>query len=307
MTAPTSAAGTRPGADAGTRTTTGSRTAPRSPHAPEGPEMTTTELDAGPAAMGGTVTTTPDDEATPVRGLTTWRRLRIELRKSVDTVSGAVLTAVTLGAAPLLVVAAIVAEGAAGTTVSFVLGAGSIAAALLLPVLTSLLITSEWGQGSIVSTFAMDHRRGRVMAAKIAAGLVVGLVVALSCLVVAIAVSAVAGVDLGSAGELVCVCAGVTAALLLYAALGSAWGAATLSTPLAIVIGLAGPQVVNSLELMLGDRFAEIAPWLAFSQAVGDLTQGTVASWPHLLTAVGLWIVAPMAVGVWRVRRADVS
>ncbi|MGC5614590.1 hypothetical protein [Georgenia sp. Z1491] len=243
----------------------------------------------------------------PGHRLSMRRRLHIELRRSIDTVSGAALTAVTLGAAPILVVVGLLAEGAQGTTISLVLGAGSLAAAFLLPVLTSLLITSEWGQGSIVSTFAMDHRRGRVLAAKVLAGLVVSLAVAALCLAVAIVVAAVAGVDLGSGADLARTCAGVTAALVIYALLGSAWGAATLSTPLAVVVALAGPQVVNTVEMLLGERMADIGPWVMFSHAVGDLTQGEVASWPHLLSNVGLWIVLPMVVGLWRVRSADVT
>lgn len=235
------------------------------------------------------------------------RRLRIELRKTTDTVSGSVLTAVTVAAAPLLVVLWIATEGAEGMTIDVIVGAGSLAAAFLVPILSAIVITSEWGQGSIVTTFAMDHARLRVMAAKILAGLVVTVVVAAACIGSSLLVATLAGIDLGAPRDVVGTCFGVAGALLLYSLLGSAWGALTLNTPFAIVLALAGPQVANTLVTLMSDRLADAGPWFQFSYVIGDLTQGTVESWPKLLSVVALWIVVPLLLGLRRVQRADIA
>lgn len=234
-------------------------------------------------------------------------RLRIELRKTTDTISGSVLTAVTIAAAPLLVVLWMATEGTEGMTIDLIVGAGSLAAAFLVPILSAIVITSEWGQGSIVTTFAMDHARLKVMAAKVLAGLVVTVVVAAACIGSSLLVATLAGIDLGPGRDVLTTCLGVSGALVLYSLLGSACGALTLSTPFAIVLALAGPQVANTLVTLMSDRLADAGPWFQFSHVVGDLTQGTVESWPKLLSVVVLWIVVPLALGLRRVQRADIA
>lgn len=235
------------------------------------------------------------------------RRLRIELRKTTDTISGSVLTAVTIAAAPLLVVLWITMEGTEGMTIDVIVGAGSLAAAFLVPILSAIVITSEWGQGSIVTTFAMDHARLKVMVAKILAGLVVTVVVAAACIGSSLLVATIAGIDLGPARDVLGTCLGVAGALVLYSLLGSAWGALTLSTPLAIVLALAGPQVANTLVTLMSDRLGDAGPWFQFSYVIGDLTQGTVESWPKLVSVIALWIVIPLVLGLRRVQRADIA
>lgn len=235
------------------------------------------------------------------------RRLRIELGKTTDTISGSVLTAVTIAAAPLLVILWITTEGSEGMTIDVIVGAGSLAAAFLVPILSAIVITSEWGQGSIVTTFAMDHARLKVMVAKILAGLVVTVVVAAACIGSSLLVATIAGIDLGPARDVLGTCLGVAGALVLYSLLGSAWGALTLNTPFAIVLALAGPQVANTLVTLMSDRLADAGPWFQFSYVVGDLTQGAVESWPKLVSVVALWIVVPLLLGLRRVQRADIA
>jgi ABC-2 type transport system permease protein len=50
-----------------------------------------------------------------------------------------------------------------------------IGATRLLPVVLMLAMTAEWSQRTAMSTFTQEPRRGRVLAAKIAAGLEVRL------------------------------------------------------------------------------------------------------------------------------------
>src|SRR5205807_479430 len=50
--------------------------------------------------------------------------------------------------------------------------------AVLLPVVSILLVTSEWSQRTALQTFVMTPRRGRIAAAKLAAGALLACLVA---------------------------------------------------------------------------------------------------------------------------------
>ena len=65
-------------------------------------------------------------------------------------------------------------------------------ASVLLPIVGSLLISSEWSQRTGLTTFALVPRRLRVVAAKLLASVVLSLVALALCIVVAIAGTAVA-------------------------------------------------------------------------------------------------------------------
>ena len=264
----------------------------------------TTGVPLRPGATAGDHMRSGAATGTTVRPPAMRRRVLVELRKTVDTISGSVLTAVTIAAAPLLVVVWLLSVGTEGMTIDVVVGSGSLAAALLVPVLSALVVTSEWGQGAVVTTFALDHARLKVLAAKVVAALVVTLVVALACIAASLLVATAMGIDLGDA---VGTCVGVTAALLLYSLLGSAWGALTLHTPLALGAVLVGPQVVNTLVTLMGERLADAGPWFQVSHVIGDLTQGEVASWPKLAVNAAIWIVVPLALGARRIARAEIS
>lgn len=267
----------------------------------------TTGVPLRPGATAGDHMRSGAATGTTVRPPAMRRRVLVELRKTVDTISGSVLTAVTIAAAPLLVVVWLLSVGTEGMTIDVVVGSGSLAAALLVPVLSALVVTSEWGQGAVVTTFALDHARLKVLAAKVVAALVVTLVVALACIAASLLVATAMGIDLGGADGVARTCVGVTAALLLYSLLGSAWGALVLHTPLALGAVLVGPQVVNTLVTLMGERLADAGPWFQVSHVIGDLTQGEVASWPKLAVNAAIWIVVPLALGARRIARAEIS
>jgi len=45
------------------------------------------------------------------------------------------------------------------------------------------------------------------------------------------------------------------------------------------------------------------------NQTMNPLFQGALTSqqWAHLATSVAVWVVAPLAVGIWRLTRAEVK
>ena len=59
-------------------------------------------------------------------------------------------------------------------------------ASVLLPIVGILLVSSEWSQRTGMVTFALVPRRGRVIAAKLLASVVLSLVALALCIVVAV-------------------------------------------------------------------------------------------------------------------------
>ena len=102
----------------------------------------------------------------------------LEVRKSLSTRSGLALVA----AATLLAPAAIaIAAGTANQPLDSVVGPLVVTGMLTALVLVSLGVLStagEWSHGSVQTTFLLEPRRGRVMAAKAAAVALMGAVVA---------------------------------------------------------------------------------------------------------------------------------
>lgn len=245
-------------------------------------------------------------DSAPPRPITMRTRVRLELRKAVDTRSGAVLTIAALAWAPLVLAGWIAAVGGDGHDIGTVLGVGATGVAVLLPIVTLLQVSGEWGQRSVLTTFSLDPARGRVLAAKVLAGQLLALVVILSCLAVSLLTAVLLGVDLGG-DSLPRVLLGLLAGGLLYALLGSALGALALSTALGVGLLLVGPQLVMNLGRLTGASWDDVGPWVKINTRLGELTGGAVAHWGHLLVACLLWIVLPLAVGWVRIRRADVA
>lgn len=270
--------------------------------------MTTTiHLSAGTSRPGRTRIMADDGDQPPPRPISMWTRVRLELRKAVDTRSGAVLTILTLAWAPLVLAGWIAATGTQGHEIETVLGVGATGVAILLPIVTLLQVSGEWGQRSVLTTFSLDPARGRVLAAKVLAGQALALVVIVSGLGVSLLAATAIGVDLGHGGSLLRVLLGLLGGGLLYALMGSALGALSLSTALGVGLLLVGPQLVMNLGRLTGATWDDVGPWVEINTRLGELTGGSVAHWEHLLVACALWIGVPLAIGALRTRRADVA
>jgi ABC-2 type transport system permease protein len=55
--------------------------------------------------------------------------------------------------------------------------------------------------------------------------------------------------------------------------------------------------------------FKDLQPWIDFNTDQGGLIDGTIQGkdWAHLVVAGLIWLVLPLAIGVWRIRRAEVK
>jgi ABC-2 type transport system permease protein len=194
------------------------------------------------------------------------------------------------------------------------IGAAAFMTSFLLPVLGIMVLTSEWSQRTAMVTFALEPRRPRVIAAKA----VVGVVLTLVTVVVSIAIGLVCTVlyDLieghadwtfgwsGFFGFLI---------TQTFAMLGGfALAALLLNTPAAIVVFFVYKWVLPGLFAIgaaLMGWFETIQPWIDFQSAQNPLYDMSLSGddWAHLVVSGFIWLVLPLAIGIWRVLRAEVK
>jgi ABC-type transport system involved in multi-copper enzyme maturation permease subunit len=186
----------------------------------------------------------------------------------------------------------------------------------LLPILAIMLVTSEWSQRSALVTFALEPRRSRVVLAKLAVALLFTLLTLAVALVVGLVCNAICeaaqpeltGWGIGMDGL-----AGFVVTQTLTMTGGFALAALLLNTPASIVLFVVYkyilPGVFAGLSALSG-TFADIAPWIDFQDAQSDIYEWNLSGteeWSHLVVSGLLWLGLPMAIGLWRVLRAEVK
>jgi ABC-2 type transport system permease protein len=236
------------------------------------------------------------------------RLTAVELRKMVDTRAGFWLQVAMVVLTVVVVVVRLLVGNSADHTFQSVLDVGLQPAAVLLPVLGILLVTSEWSQRTGLITFALVPVRSRVLGAK----LIASLLYAVAMLAISLAVTA-AGVLVASPGA-----EGIwsdaapligQSAVYLTAGMvvGVAFGAMLLTPAPAIVLRFVLPMslmAVVSLPLFPG-----VAPWVDIAGALGQMTEEVMGAtqWAHICTVLAIWMVLPLLIGTWRITRREVT
>jgi ABC-2 type transport system permease protein len=227
----------------------------------------------------------------------------VELRKMVDTRAGfwlqLIVAVVTLA---VIVIVCIVADA---DEVSFrdLLAIGVTPGAILLPIVGILLVSSEWSQRTALITFTLVPKRMRVMRAKLAAGLVLGVIL----IAIALVLAAVAILAIGGEWELGAVIFGQTIVLVLTAMLtGIAFGALFLSSAPAIVLSFVLPigwAALGSIRWL-----NDAAQWLDTTRTTEPMLERTLTGqeWAQLGTSMALWLVLPLAIGLFRIARGEI-
>jgi ABC-2 type transport system permease protein len=227
----------------------------------------------------------------------------VELRKMVDTRAGfwlqLIVAVVTLAA---IVIICVVVDA---DEVRFrdLLAIGVTPGAVLLPIVGILLVSSEWSQRTALITFTLVPRRMRVMGAKLAAGMVLGLIL----IAIALVLAAVAILAIGGEWELGAVVLGQTVVLVLTAMLtGIAFGALFLSSAPAIVLSFVLPigwTALGSIRWLNG-----AAQWLDTSRTTEHMLDRalTADEWAKLGTSMALWLVLPLAIGLLRIAKSEI-
>jgi ABC-2 type transport system permease protein len=237
-----------------------------------------------------------------------FRLTGVELRKMVDTRAGFwLLTGIVL-----LTIAAVVGLQFANdhdrTLRAFFVDSSQVALTLL-PIVGILLVTSEWTQRTSLITFTLVPRRARVLAAKLAAGVILSVVAWFVVLGIAAVGTAFAGGAEGGGtwsfpGWLIGQSALYLAAAML---MGIAFGAMLLLSAPAIVLYFVVPvafALLGGISALDG-----LAKWFDGTQTFEPLVNESLAArdWAHAGTTMALWLALPLLIGLWRIRRNEVQ
>ena len=237
------------------------------------------------------------------------RLIGVELRKMADTRAGMwLLIAIGLITVAIVTIFFFAAPDSERTFLNF-MGATATPQGFLLPVLGILLVTSEWGQRTTLTTFTLEPSRPRVIAAKVVAALLLGLV----AIVVAVGIAALATVLAGEPGAWDNI--GVDdfakfGILQLSGVLqGLAFGLIFLNSAAAIVSYFVLP-IAFSIVATLWSALQDAAPWVDLGTSQQPLFSGvnlTGDQWAQLATSSAIWILLPFVAGLVRVMRAELK
>jgi ABC-2 type transport system permease protein len=234
----------------------------------------------------------------------------VELRKLADTRSGLwLLIVIGLAAAGTAAVMLLAAPDKEQTFAGlFVFGL--VPTSVLLPVLGILSMTSEWSQRTALTTFTLVPHRGRVIAAKLTAA----VLIAVAATAAAAALSAAANlIAIGTGGdgswhidaELV---GTLLVTQVVWILMGSAFGALLMNSPLAIVLFFALPTLWTVLGSMVR-WLQKAAGWLDMNMTSMPLSSTNVTGeeWARFGVAASVWVLLPLVLGTIRVLRREVS
>jgi ABC-2 type transport system permease protein len=236
------------------------------------------------------------------------RLVAVELRKTVNTRAGFWLQVATVAITVVAVIVRSVVGDAADHTFASFLSVGVKPAAVLLPVVGILLVTSEWSQRTGMITFALVPVRSRVLGAKLVASIVLAVATLVMCVGVVAAGVLVAspGVD-GTWSDLAPLIGQSAVYLTAGMVTGVAFGAILLASAPAIVVLFTLPTTWAAVASL--SFFADAAPWLDTSRALGPMSEEVLSAtqWAHAGTALALWMLLPLLIGIWRITRREVA
>jgi ABC-type transport system involved in multi-copper enzyme maturation permease subunit len=232
----------------------------------------------------------------------------VELRKTADTRAGRVLLAGILLLCCVAIGYGLFTASRGDLVYQGWVGDSIIPVTFLLPVLGVLAMSSEWTQRTVLSTFTLTPRRLRVLAAKLAAAVALGVIVTL-----VVDALATAGIVLRAAivggtvtwGNVPSTIGGSLVAAALALVMGAALGALIMQSAAAIVTYFVAPNVA---VLAGGALLEENVKWIDVTAAFEHLQHFDVSGYVGpIATNLLIWIVLPLALGLWRSVRRNVS
>jgi hypothetical protein len=239
----------------------------------------------------------------------------VELRKAFDTRSGFWLM-VAIAATGLIATGAVLAfANDKDLTYDNFAGAIGVPMTILLPVVAILAVTGEWSQRAGLTTFTLVPHRGRVIRAKLAVTVLIGL----ASMALALAVGALGNViGTGLKGVDTTWDLSFTAILYIVGAdligmmIGFMLGVLMRNSPGAIVTYFSYWFVIPTLSGLLAANqnwFEKAQPWVDFSYNQNRMYDGGFSGqdWVQLATTGFVWLLLPLAFGLWRVVRAEVK
>ncbi len=267
-------------------------------------------LDTTAAPVATTTRRRTPPTAIPLRRITA-----TELRKSFDTRSGLWLM-VSIAVLALLATAAVVvfAPDSQQTYGSFAAAIG-VPMTVILPIIAILSVTGEWSQRTGLTTFTLVPHRGRVITAKLAVTIGIGVV----SMLMAAAIGAVGNV-LGTAISGTDTVWNVSAAELFYIIVANVLGmlvgfmlGVLLRNSAAAIVGyFVYSFALPPLTFLLAESqqwFKDLQPWVDFNYAQGNLFNGVMTGtyWAQVAVTSLVWLVIPLAIGLRLVLRSEVK
>ena len=237
------------------------------------------------------------------------RLVRAELRKLTDTRASRLLLVAMAAATPVIIAVMLIVASPRDLNYTRLADFTQTPQKFILPALAILVVTGEWSQRTGLVTFTLVPSRGRVLRAKATATLGLGL----ALIVIAFAVAAVGNLLSGlrhgdgswafgapGFGEMILV-----QLLTLLEAL--AFGMLLRVSAAAIAAYYVLPTVWSALFSAPGLK--GIAPWFDLNQAQGPLYTHDITGtgWLQLLSAATIWIGVPLAAGIVRALRGEVT
>jgi len=256
----------------------------------------------------------PRVRTTP-RRIPTSRIIGVELRKMFDTRSGFWLMMSVAITAVLATAATLLFAPRDELTYSSFAGAIGVPMTIILPMIAVLAVTSEWSQRTGLTTFTLVPHRGRVIGAKLAGTLLVGVVsIAIAFAVGAvgnIVGSAIAGVSTTwdiSAGNAVTIFLGDALGMLMGFTLGVLIRSSAGAIVAYFVYALVLPVLFQTLA-GVQHWFHSLQGWVDFNFASSALYDGGLSAteWAHIAVSGLVWLVIPLAVGLRLVLRSEVK
>ena len=232
--------------------------------------------------------------------------VRAEFRKTVDVraarwlLLGTALLAAAAEAIPLVFPHNVTQDRASYLTWA------ALGLSRLLPLVLLMAMTAEWSQRTAMTTFTLEPRRRRVLAAKTAAALIVSVLAGLF----AFAVATVTVLAATHAGRPVAdswnwsQLAGFALFIVLTSAVGMAIGAALHNTAAAIVSYFA---LAGLFSLLMIPALEKVGNWINTGQTFGWLLTGDWSGHAaQIAVSAALWIALPLGVGTVRTVRREI-
>jgi ABC-type transport system involved in multi-copper enzyme maturation permease subunit len=274
--------------------------------------MTTT---AHPTTLPPAAVQASAPPAREVRPIPMSRLAGVELRKMFDTRAGFWLMA-SVGIVAVLASAAVILWAPDEViNQEFFSTAIGMPLSIVLPIIAILSITSEYSQRTGLTTYTLVPWRGRVITAKIAVALIVGVVSMLLALAIGalgnVVGAAIAGldpvwnIDVQSFGYIVL-------ANILGMLMGFMLGVVFRSSPAAIVgyfvYSLVLPGAFAALAAFQ-EWFRDLQPWVDVNYAITRLFDNAMTAeyWQQLGVTTLVWLWIPLALGLRAVLRAEVK
>ncbi len=243
------------------------------------------------------------------------RLAKVELRKALDTRAGRWFVIAIL--ALVIVVMVIYALAANDNDKDFqdFVGIGGFVLGYFLPIIIIMLVTSEASQRNGLVTFTLEPKRSRIVVAKFIAGVALAVGVLVLAFVLA-ALGTLFGIVTGASpdwsldGNLMF--NGFVLINLIGVFIGFAIGMLIMNTAGGIVVYFVYSFILPIAVSILGElssSFKDIAPWIEFNTAQTPLFDGdyipTAEQWAQIAVTGTIWLIIPLALGIWRLLRIE--